>query len=282
MTTQDTPTQVPGGVVHANGIDIHYVEAGAGRPLVLLHGGMVSTNPIWAPTPVSYAAHMQRLGDHFHVIAPDTRGCARTRHSDGTVTFDLLADDVLALIDALGLDRPMLAGFSEGAITATILAIRNPDSVTAVVNDAGYDFFNPQAPSFAMMRQMLGGSPEATDADPDAAAAFFSQSPEMTAMLELLKTDQDSAQGEGYWKDYLRLAFPRTTEPPGYTFDDLGRITAPTLILVGDRDQFCTVEEGVTAYHALKHGELAVLPGTGHVITPAMLESTIDFLERQS
>jgi pimeloyl-ACP methyl ester carboxylesterase len=186
------------------------------------------------------------------------------------------------MIDALGLDRPVIAGFSEGAITATILAIRNPDSVSAVVNDAGYDFFNPQAPSFTMMRQMLGGSPQAVDADPDAAAAFFSQSPQMQTMFELLKADQDGAQGEGYWREYLRLAFHRTTNPPGYTFEDLGRITAPTLILVGDRDHFCTVEEGVTAYRALNQGELAVLPGTGHVITPAKLESTIDFFERQS
>ena len=281
MTIQDTPAQAQGSFVHANGIDIHYVEVGAGRPLVLLHGGMVSTNPIWAPTPVSYAAHMPRLGEHFHVIAPDTRGCGKTRHSEGTVTFDLLADDVLAMIDALGLDRPVIAGFSEGAITATIVAIRNPEAVRAVVNDAGHDFFNPHAPSFTMMRQMLGGNPQAVDADPDAAAAFFSQSPEMTAMFELLKADQDSAQGEGYWKEYLRLAFHRTTEPPGYTFEDLRRITAPTLILVGDRDQFCTVEEGVTAYRALNQGDLAVLPDTGHVITPAKIESTIDFLERQ-
>ena len=198
------------------------------------------------------------------------------------MTFDLLADDVLALIDALGLDRPLIAGFSEGATTATIVGIRRPDSVRAIVNDAGYDFFNPGAPSFTIMRQILGGSPQATEADPDAAAAGFAQSPEMQAMFELLKADQDGAQGEGYWREYLRNAFHRTTRSPGYTFEDLGEIAAPTLILVGDRDQFCTAEEAVTAYRALKHGELAVLPDTGHVITPTAIDSTINFLERHS
>jgi pimeloyl-ACP methyl ester carboxylesterase len=118
MTTHPTPTAAQYRSVPANGVDIHYVEAGQGQPLVLLHGGMVSTNPIWAPTPVSYSAPMEQLAERFRVIAPDTRGCGRTRHSDGTVTFELLADDVLALIDALALDSPLIAGFSEGAVTA--------------------------------------------------------------------------------------------------------------------------------------------------------------------
>jgi pimeloyl-ACP methyl ester carboxylesterase len=61
----------------------------------------------------------------------------------------------------------------------------------------------------------------------------------------------------------------------------LRTITAPTLILVGDRDPFCTVEEGVTAYRALQDGELAVLPNTGHLITPGAVQATIDFFERQ-
>jgi pimeloyl-ACP methyl ester carboxylesterase len=72
----------------------------------------------------------------------------------------------------------------------------------------------------------------------------------------------------------------RTTQPPGYTFEDFGKITAPTLILVGDRDDFCTLDDGVTAYRQLTHGEIAVLPGTGHVITPAKIELALDFLGR--
>ena len=70
MTTQLTPTAAQYPSVPANGIEIHYVEAGQGEPLVLLHGGMVSTNPIWAPTPVSYSAHMEQLAERFRVIAP--------------------------------------------------------------------------------------------------------------------------------------------------------------------------------------------------------------------
>ena len=65
--------QSRGQYVHANGIDIHYVEIGRGQPLVLLHGGLVSTNPIWGDVPVSYNSQMGVLAEHFRIIAPDTR-----------------------------------------------------------------------------------------------------------------------------------------------------------------------------------------------------------------
>jgi pimeloyl-ACP methyl ester carboxylesterase len=284
MTVTTELPQTEPRSVHANGIDIHYVEAGEGEPLVLLHGGVVSTNPIWTGVPISYASHMATLAARFRVIAPDTRGAGRTVHSGGTVTFDLLADDVAALVAALGLDRPLVAGFSEGGITATIVGIRHPGSVRAIVNHSGYDAFAPAVmPTLgAMMRQMLGGSPDATEADPDAAARFFSQSAEMQGAFELMKADEDSGQGKDHWKDYLRLAFHRLTQPTGYTTQDLGAISAPTLIVVGDRDEFCSVEEGARAYRALAEGELAIVPSTGHIITPTLVELMIEFLERWS
>ena len=279
--TTDLP-QTQSRLVHANEIDIHYLEAGEGEPLILLHGGMVSTSPIWTGVPISYASHMATLTARFRVIAPDTRGGGRTVHTGGTVTFDLLADDVAALADALGLERPLIAGFSEGGITATVLGIRHPGAVRAIANHAGYDAFDPQAPFMAMMRQSLGGGPDAIEADPDAAARFFSQSSEMQAAFELMKADEDSGQGKDHWKEYLRLVFHRLTRPPGYTTQDLGAITVPTLILVGDRDEFCSVEEGVRAYRALAQGELAVVPNTGHIITPTLVQLMVEFLERRS
>jgi pimeloyl-ACP methyl ester carboxylesterase len=281
MSSKQSDAVAEGQSVRANGIDIHYLDQGEGEPLVLLHGGMVSTNPIWAGVPVAYASYMDTLAEHFRVIAPDTRGCGKTVHTEGPVTFDLLADDVAALIDALGLERPLITGFSDGAITATVLGIRHPNAVKAIVNHAGFDEFDPQAPTFAMMRQFLGGSPEATEPDPDAAARMFQGSDEMRPMFELMKQDQDSGQGQGHWRSYLRLCWDRTTQQPGYTYADFAKITAPTLILSGDRDNVCSVEQAVEAYRQLPHGELAVLPGHGHYIPPAAIEATIEFFERQ-
>ena len=59
---------------------------------------------------------------------------------------------------------------------------------------------------------------------------------------------------------------------PGYSFDDLAAIDVPALVLVGDRDHFCTPEEAVTTYRHLDHGQLAILPDTGHDITPAKIK----------
>jgi pimeloyl-ACP methyl ester carboxylesterase len=281
MATSEQDAQGEGRYALANGTDIYYVEVGQGEPLLLLHGGAVSTSPLWAGTPFAYVSHMDTFAEHFRVIAPDTRGSGRTVNpGGGPVSFTQLADDVVALIDALDLGRPLICGFSEGAITATIIGIRNPETVRAIVNHAGYDFFNPQASSFMMMRQMFGGAPDATQADPDAFERTSESSEEMRAMLELMKADHEGAQGEGYLKTYLAQAFDRSTQSPGYTFEDLGKITAPTLILTGDRDDFCSVEEGVEAYRMLEQGELAVLPNHGHFISASAVRVTIEFLER--
>jgi pimeloyl-ACP methyl ester carboxylesterase len=275
-------TQVPqhqGRCVHANGIDIHYVEAGEGEPLLLLDNGMVSTNPIWASVPFAYAPFIGMLAGHFRVVAPDTRGSGKTAHPGGPISSELLADDVVALIDALKLDQPLICGFSDGGETATLVGIRHPGSMRAIANHGGYDLFNPrpQTPAIAMTRQMLGGSADATQADPDLSA---SRSPELRAMFELMKSDHDSAQGAGHWRTVVAQTFDRITQPHGYTFEDMHTITAPTLILIGDRDPFCTVEEGAAAYRALPAGELAVLPGAGHLITPAAVQTTIEFFGR--
>jgi pimeloyl-ACP methyl ester carboxylesterase len=99
-------------------------------------------------------------------------------------------------------------------------------------------------------------------------------------MFELMKSDHDSAQGAGHWKTVVAQTFDRVTQPHGYTFEDMHAITAPTLILTGDRDPFCTAGEGAAACRALPAGELAVLPNTGHLITPAAVQTTIEFFER--
>src|SRR5205807_1723247 len=156
-----------GQCVHANGIDIYYVEAGQGEPLLLLDNAMVSTNPVWTSMPVAYASFLGTLAEHFRVIAPDMRGSGKSVHPGGPIPAALLADDVAALIDALNLDRPLICGFSDGGETATLVGIRHPGSVRAIVNHGGYDLFNPDphAPAIAMTRQMLGGSAGATQAD---------------------------------------------------------------------------------------------------------------------
>ena len=269
-------------VVRANGIDIAYTDVGEGAPLVLLHGGLASTGPAWTGSTVAHVDHLGALGKHFRVIAPDTRGSGATVHPGGPATFDVLADDVAAVIDALELDRPLIAGFSEGGATATMVALRRPELVRALVNHAGFDYFDPAGPVPPGVRQVFGGSPDATRADPDAAERMFQSIPPMAAIFATMKADYDDAQGEGLWRSYLEQFFDRHVAPLGHTIDDFASITAPTLILTGDRDTFCSVEAACAAYRRLDDGELGVIPGTDHEISGAVIDAMIEFLSRRS
>src|SRR3954447_16601875 len=116
MTTEST-TRRKGRHVRANDIDIYFVEAGEGVPVLVLDNAMVSSNSIWDGQPFAYTSFLERFAERFRVILPDTRGSGRTVHTGRPIPQTLLADDVAALIDALDLDRPLVCGFSDGAET---------------------------------------------------------------------------------------------------------------------------------------------------------------------
>lgn len=280
MTT--TTTERTTATVRANGIDIHYVEVGSPDlpDLVLLHGGLLSTSPVWDGTPLSYGTYFDLLAPRFHVIAPDQRTSGRTAHSGGQVSLSLLADDVAALIDALGLDRPAVGGFSLGGMIATVLAIRNPGAIRALVNDGGCDVFDPASPSFSKLRLMFGGSEEATEADPAAVEASFGQDPMMAAFFEAVKADQDAGGGPGHWRTYLHHFFEALRHWPGYGFEDFAAIDVPVLVIGGDGDDHSPPEDCLRAYRHLPRGELAILGATGHEITREKIAIMVDFLAR--
>jgi pimeloyl-ACP methyl ester carboxylesterase len=278
MADESYPIPVVERHVRANGLDIFCLEAGAGEPLLLLHGGTQTNGWVWAGHKWSWASHVPVFAQHFRVIAPDTRAHGRTANPARAMAYPLLADDFAALIHALELDRPLVCGFSDGGIAASLMAIREPGIARALVNVAGYDVFNPEAPSFRAMRRSLGGDEAAECIDLDLLERKAS-----AELKRLLRAAHDRYQGEGYWKAYYEQMFPMWTRPiDGYTPDHFRRIAVPTLILVGDRDQFCTVEEGAAAYRLLARGELCVLPRTDHVITPLVRDVALDFLLRHA
>lgn len=280
MTIADIAARRGAKLVRANGIDIAYTEVGDGPPLVLLHGGLASTGPAWAGSPIAHVDHMATLGKSFRVVAPDTRGSGATVHPGGPATFDVLADDVASLIETLGLERPFVAGFSEGGATATLVALRRPDLVRALVNHGGFDYFEAPAEVAQGVRQFFGGSPEATKVDSDAAQRMFESVPQMAATFATMKADYEDAQGEGHWRTYLELFFDRHVTPLGATVQELSAIAAPMLILTGDRDMFCSVEAACVTYRSLANGELGVIPDAGHEITAAVIDTMSEFLAR--
>jgi len=280
MTAQDTATTPASRTIRAGEVEVHYEEVGTGVPLVLLQGAMASSSALWAGTPFGWWSQMTTLAEHFHVLAPDTRGAGRTVDPGGSASFAQLADDVAAFVSALELERPILCGFSEGGMTATVAAIRHPQLFRAVVNYAGYDLLDPHAPSFQMARTVFGGHPEATAADPAAIEANFGRDEGMRRLLAIMQEDLDGPKGPGAWQAYFDRFFERATHSPGYTVEDLPSIDCPALVLVGDRDDFCPVEDGVQAFRRLPQGELAVVPGTGHGITAEVVRVLREYCRR--
>jgi pimeloyl-ACP methyl ester carboxylesterase len=259
---------------------LHCLLLGAGPPLVLLDNGMVSSNPVWAAMPVAFVGRLGTLAKHFSVVLPDPRGSGRSVHRGGPVTHDLPADDVATIVEDLGLRRPLICGFSDGGSVALVFGLRHPGIAGGLVCLGGHDTFDPEpgATTYVLSRRMLGGHPEATQADPDLVS---SRQPELAAMFEIMRADHDGAQGTGHSRTVLAMTFDRITRPHGYSLADLAGIDAPTLIDVGDRDPFCTVDDAVKAYSALPHGELAVHPDTSHLIASNAVQTLIDFGARQ-
>jgi pimeloyl-ACP methyl ester carboxylesterase len=266
----------PGRFLAGNGVDMHFLDTESGRPVILLHGGTASNHPAWDAMNWGWHEYLSELSGHFRVITPDARGHGWTRNTAGAVSYTLLADDLAALITGLGLERPWVIGFSDGGITATVLAIREPDSLGGIVNIAGYDLFDPAAPSMGLVRRSMGKDPAATQPDLEAIAA--AGGPWFDAML----ATHDAAQGRGTWRTLLVDAFDRWTAPIGYELDDLSRVTVPTLIMAGDRDVFCSPEESVRAFRRITGAELAIVPNRPHTISPEMVVAATEFVLRNA
>ena len=263
--------------VHANGIDFWYVEAGSGDPLILLHGGMISNGPLWSGHRYGWGSHLARFARRFRVIAPDARGHGRTRNPSGALSYRLYAEDLLAIIEALELDRPLVAGFSDGGTTAMILGMIAPQVPRAIVDYAGYQTFNPDpnAPNYRRLREQFGGSPDATKLD----YGHFSN-----GLVDLQRhiDDYEPTQGTGYFRNYIEQIFGFWTRPMEFTYVDYCRVSVPVLMLVGDRDKTCSLADGVSLYQRLPQGEIGIVPGTCHEVTRLGCEMMLHYLSRHT
>jgi pimeloyl-ACP methyl ester carboxylesterase len=124
-TNWSSDAQGHGQYAEVNGINLYYATHGAGRPLVLLHGGLGS-GEMFGPL-------LPALAERFQVIAPDLQGHGRTADIDRPIDIRLMADDIAALIDHLALDRPDVVGYSLGGGVALQTAVWHPDKVRRLV-----------------------------------------------------------------------------------------------------------------------------------------------------
>ena len=108
-----------------NGIRLYYEIHGAGRPLVLLHGGLGAIE--------MFGPNLPALANGRRVIAVDLQGHGRTADIDRPLSLEAMADDIAALIRSLELDRPDILGYSLGGGVALQTAVRHPEVVGRLV-----------------------------------------------------------------------------------------------------------------------------------------------------
>ena len=108
-------------------IEHFYLEKGQGEPLILLHGNGENCD--------YFVGQTDAFARRFHVYAPDTRGHGKTPRGDAPFTIRQFADDLLAFMDAHGIDKAHLLGFSDGGNIAMVFAMKYPERVNRLILD---------------------------------------------------------------------------------------------------------------------------------------------------
>jgi len=238
-----------------NGIQLAYVDAGAGRPVVLVHGFPLD-HSMWK-------AQIGALSESYRVIAPDLRGFGRSGVSEGTVTMQQFADDLAALLDALQVDEPVvLCGLSMGGYVAWQFWRRHGWRLGGLILcDTRAVSDTPQAAAARreMAQRVLreGPAPLVAQMMPKLfAPSTAKDQPEVVESLRrvMLKTDPRG----------IAAAARGMAERPEMV-SKLHQIDCPVLVIVGELDVISTVEEMRAIAGAIPRARLVEIAGCGHM-----------------
>ncbi|MEO8272992.1 MAG: alpha/beta hydrolase [Chloroflexota bacterium] len=228
--------------IEANGLDVGYDVVGAGPPLVALHGATSLGRE-------DYAAQLPGMSKGFLIHLPDARGHGRTRW-DAAAGFEYrwLVDDLVAFVDALGLDSFHLVGFSMGGMTALHFGAQFPERLRTLVVVGITTHREPRA---SVGRHLM---------DP---VRIVERDP---ALATNLARRHDAGQGEGGWQRLLPAIAADIAVQPLLTPRELHGIDCPTMVVCGDRDPFVPPEHAAELARQLPAGRLFVAPDTGHEV----------------
>jgi pimeloyl-ACP methyl ester carboxylesterase len=214
------------------GARLWYAAYGSAPPVILLHGGLGHSGNWGYQVPVL-------VGAGYHVLLVDSRGHGRSTRDARPFSYELMASDVLAVMDALRLDKAALVGWSDGACTALILGMQAPSRV------AGVFFFG-------------------CNMDPSGTKEV-----EFTPILRRCLSR--------HAKDYARLSatpdqFEAFSEAvglmmqtqPNYTADELAQVRVPVTIVQSEHDEFIKREHAAYLANSIPGAELIILPDVSH------------------
>ena len=274
MTTEPTTeTKATDEYAEVNGINLYYETHGAGRPVILLHGGLGS-GEMFGPT-------LPALAERHRVIAVDLQGHGRTADIDRPIDIKLMADDIAALIDHLGLEKPDIVGYSLGGGVAFFTTVKYPEKVGKLVSA-----------SANVRRDAIPPEMLAQQAQVSAAAVPFMKDTPMYQLYERVAPRPE---------DFGRL-LDKVGESMSQDFDyseEVRGLQVPTLIVCADADMappshyveiFKLLDGGLRDGGWMGEGRpkgghaLAVLPGLTHYnlgVSPLFATVILDFLAQK-
>jgi pimeloyl-ACP methyl ester carboxylesterase len=221
------------GHVEHDGARIWYATYGDGAPVILLHGGLGHSGNWGYQVPSLIAAG-------YRVVLIDSRGHGRSTRDARPYSYDLLASDVLAVMDALELERAAFVGWSDGACTALVLAAVDPDRVSGVF------FF-------------------ACNVDPSGVRDMDEPNPVFNRCFSRHATDYArlSATPDDFGAFVEAVSLMQQTQP-NFTADDLARIQVPVTIVQSEHDEFIKREHAAYLAATIPDAGLVILPGVSH------------------
>lgn len=218
-----------------------YADLGTGDPVIFLHGGLMDHQ--------SWGGQLG-LADDFRLVLPDTRGHGRSTGANLPATYSAFADDVLALMDRLGLERAALVGFSDGGCSALHVALKSPGRVAALVligTPYSLTGYNP-----GVVDRMRDMTPE----DLDRGAG-----PLLKELIGKMRAHMTAGEWAAYWRRVVKGLWLSEPDFPLSAFADL---PVPTLILHGEDERSVSRRSSEELAATIPDGTVIFVPGASH------------------
>jgi pimeloyl-ACP methyl ester carboxylesterase len=203
-STPTLPTAVKSGYAPVDGIKIWYALFGHGEPVIMLHGGLANAD--------YWGNQVRALQEHYRVVVMDSRGHGRSTRNAQSYGYDLMAADVIGLMDFLQIPKATIVGWSDGAIIGLDIAMHHPERVSKL---------------FAF----------AANSDPSG-VADIAKSPVFNAFIVRARREYEKLSPTPRQYDAFLAQITKMWETqPNWTAADLQRITVPTWIVDADHDE---------------------------------------------
>jgi pimeloyl-ACP methyl ester carboxylesterase len=260
------------GFVEVRGARVHFVRAGAGSPMLLIHGLVGSTS--------NWNRNLGVLAQVRNVCAIDLLNAGKSQRIRGLdAGLVATADRVIDAMDALGMERADIAGHSHGGAVAMMVAARHPERVRSLVLFAPVNPFCPLAGRMVRMYSTVPGRWLAK------CAPFV---PRRLQWIAIGRMYGDPARvGEECIREYmagLRVSgtVDHILEIVHLWFGEIAKLqdvlpkiaNVPTLLVWGDRDPAVSVASGERLKQEMRAAELRVIPGGGHVVFEELPEES--------